>query len=124
MSGLKELAAGRELLTNLTLRELRGKYKRTALGWAWSMLNPLSTIVIYSIVFGKSTTKDQDYEAEFTDRSLWDGRAFVLASALYELDSTERFFGFGNSRVRARSRTTPATGCSPRRHRACGSFPP
>ena len=41
----------RELLTNLTLRELRGKFKRTALGWAWSMLNPLSAIAIYSVVF-------------------------------------------------------------------------
>lgn len=50
----------------------------------------------YSLVVGKSTTKDEDYEVEFTDRGLWDGRVFVLASALYERDSTERFFGFGN----------------------------
>ena len=53
MTAVGELYKGRELLWNLTLRELRGKFKRTALGWAWSMLNPLSTIVIYSIVFGK-----------------------------------------------------------------------
>ncbi len=33
------------------MRELRGKFKRTALGWAWSLLNPLSTIVIFSVVF-------------------------------------------------------------------------
>src|SRR5882724_10601947 len=32
----------------------------------------------YSIVLGKSTTKDQDYELEFSDRGLWDKRAFVL----------------------------------------------
>jgi outer membrane protein assembly factor BamA len=50
----------------------------------------------YSLVVGKSTTKDEDYEVEFTDRGLWDGRVFVLASALFERDSTERFFGFGN----------------------------
>src|SRR5262249_5111426 len=50
----------------------------------------------YSIVLGKSTTKDQDYELEYSDRGFWDGRAFVLASAIYETDSTERFFGFGN----------------------------
>src|SRR5438876_11971098 len=50
----------------------------------------------YSVVLGKSTTKDEDYELEYTDRSFWDGRGFVLASFLQEADSTERFFGFGN----------------------------
>ena len=50
----------------------------------------------YSVVLGKSTTKDEDYELEFTDRSFWDGRAFVIASFLHERDSTERFFGLGN----------------------------
>ena len=50
----------------------------------------------YSIVVGKSTTKDQDYELEWSDRGFWDGRAFVLSSLVYETDSTERFFGFGN----------------------------
>src|SRR5262245_20389463 len=50
----------------------------------------------YSVVIGKSTTKDEDYELEFTDRGMWEGRAFVLASFLQERDSTERFFGFGN----------------------------
>ncbi len=41
----------RDLFTNLTLRELRGKYKRSALGWAWSLLNPIATMAIFSIVF-------------------------------------------------------------------------
>jgi homopolymeric O-antigen transport system permease protein len=41
-----------ELLWNLTLRELRGKFKRSALGWLWSVINPLASIAIYTIVFG------------------------------------------------------------------------
>lgn len=41
-----------ELLTNLTLRELRSKFKRSALGWLWSIINPLSLIAIYGVVFG------------------------------------------------------------------------
>jgi ABC-type polysaccharide/polyol phosphate export permease len=49
---LSELAGRRELMNNLTLRELRGKYKRSALGWAWSLLNPISMMLIYSLVFG------------------------------------------------------------------------
>ncbi len=43
--------SSRELLVNLTLRELRSKYKRSVLGWAWSMLNPLATMAVYTIVF-------------------------------------------------------------------------
>jgi ABC-type polysaccharide/polyol phosphate export permease len=41
-----------ELLWNLTLRELRGKFKRSTLGWLWSVINPLANIAIYTIVFG------------------------------------------------------------------------
>jgi ABC-type polysaccharide/polyol phosphate export permease len=41
----------RELLWNLTLRELRTKYRRSFLGWAWSMINPLMTVLIFSFVF-------------------------------------------------------------------------
>lgn len=51
MTTLAEYASSRELLTHLTLRELRGKYKRSTLGWAWSLLNPLSTMVIFTLVF-------------------------------------------------------------------------
>jgi outer membrane protein assembly factor BamA len=50
----------------------------------------------YAIAIGKSTVRDENYEVEFSDRGLWDGRAFVLASAVQETDSTERFFGIGN----------------------------
>ncbi len=51
MTTLAELAATRELLVNLTLRELRGKYKRSVLGWTWSLLNPLATMAIFTVVF-------------------------------------------------------------------------
>ena len=46
------VVSSRELLWNLTLRELRTKYRRSFLGWAWSMLNPLATLAIYWFVFG------------------------------------------------------------------------
>ena len=51
MSTAAELIARRELLWNLTLREMRGRYKRSVLGWGWSMLNPLATMLIYTFVF-------------------------------------------------------------------------
>ena len=52
MTRLSEFAGTRELTANLTLRELRGRYKRTFLGWTWSLLNPLATLAIYWLVFG------------------------------------------------------------------------
>jgi ABC-2 type transport system permease protein len=51
MQKVSELADSRELFVNLTLRELRGKYKRSVLGWTWSLLNPLATMLIFSLVF-------------------------------------------------------------------------
>lgn len=52
LTGLTAVAAARELLWNLTLRELRGKYQRSALGWTWSLLNPLVTMALFTVVFG------------------------------------------------------------------------
>lgn len=52
LTSLRDLGSSRELVGNLTLREVRGKYKRTALGQLWSLLNPLATMVIFTVVFG------------------------------------------------------------------------
>jgi ABC-2 type transport system permease protein len=52
MTSVLELRRHRELFANLTLRELRGKYKRSILGWGWSLVNPLAQMVIFSLVFG------------------------------------------------------------------------
>jgi len=51
MSSATELFARRELLWNLTLRELRSRYKRSILGWGWSLLNPIAFMLIYSFAF-------------------------------------------------------------------------
>ncbi|MDA3039862.1 MAG: ABC transporter permease [Actinomycetota bacterium] len=40
------------LVTSFFQREVRARYKRSLLGWMWSLINPLSTVLIYSIVFG------------------------------------------------------------------------
>jgi ABC-type polysaccharide/polyol phosphate export permease len=51
MTVVAEVARSRELLGNLIQRELRGKYKRSTLGWAWSMINPLALALMYTFVF-------------------------------------------------------------------------
>jgi len=48
---LGELFAYRELVANLTVRDLKLKYKRSSLGVAWSLLNPLFMMAIYTAVF-------------------------------------------------------------------------
>ena len=51
MGLLREYTDARELTLNLTLRELRSRYKKSVLGWTWSLLNPLITMAIFTLVF-------------------------------------------------------------------------
>jgi ABC-2 type transport system permease protein len=41
----------RELIGNLTRKELKVKYKNSVLGFVWSLLNPLMYLVVFSLVF-------------------------------------------------------------------------
>ncbi len=43
--------AERELLWNLLLRDLRSRYRRSTIGWLWSMINPAVMTAIYTFVF-------------------------------------------------------------------------
>lgn len=78
MQHVRSVIAARELLWNLTLRELRTKYRKSFLGWAWSMLNPLATVAIYSFVFGVLF----EASAPKGDPSGLSGFAYFLLSAL------------------------------------------
>jgi ABC-type polysaccharide/polyol phosphate export permease len=51
MTRIAEYRGTHELLINLVLRELRGRYKRSVLGWSWSLITPLATVLIYWAVF-------------------------------------------------------------------------
>lgn len=48
---LKELWKYRELLYTFVLRELRIRYKNSFLGFFWSILNPLATVLVMTVVF-------------------------------------------------------------------------
>ncbi len=50
---LKEIWAYRELLYFLAWKQIKIRYKQTALGAAWAILQPLLTMVIFSILFGE-----------------------------------------------------------------------
>src|SRR5919205_1075218 len=47
------LVRHRELLVNLVRKELRGRYKDSALGFVWSLLNPVFYVLIFWLVFTK-----------------------------------------------------------------------
>jgi lipopolysaccharide transport system permease protein len=49
---LRELWAYRELVTSFTLRDIKLRYKQTGLGIAWAVLQPLLTMVIFTVFFG------------------------------------------------------------------------
>lgn len=48
---LRTAVAHRNLLYLLSLRELRTRYKKSILGWAWSLLNPITQMLIFSVIF-------------------------------------------------------------------------
>ena len=48
---LLELLRYRDLVVQLTIRDLKLKYKRSTIGIAWSFLNPVLMMAIYTVVF-------------------------------------------------------------------------
>ena len=49
---LKRLFDYRELLFNLTRKEVKVKYKNSFLGFVWSLVNPLMMLVVFYVAFG------------------------------------------------------------------------
>jgi lipopolysaccharide transport system permease protein len=49
---LRELWEYRELLYFLTLRDIQVRYRQAALGVAWAVIQPLMSMVIFSVIFG------------------------------------------------------------------------
>jgi len=50
-SNVKTLFSYRELLFSLTKKELKVKYRGSVLGFFWSLLNPILTMLVYTFVF-------------------------------------------------------------------------
>lgn len=52
MSTPAEVWSYRNLIVNLAQRDLKARYKKSFIGWMWSLINPATTLLIYTIVFG------------------------------------------------------------------------
>jgi ABC-2 type transport system permease protein len=48
---IRDLWRSRELLTSMVRKELKVKYKNSALGFFWSLLNPAMYLVVFTLVF-------------------------------------------------------------------------
>ncbi len=57
---LVELWAYRELLGFFVWRDIKVRYKQTALGALWAILQPLLTMVVFSLFFGKLASMPSD----------------------------------------------------------------
>lgn len=82
--GLSELWGARELLFFLAWRDLKVRYKQTAIGFAWAILQPLMMVGVITLVFGRLARTPSDglpYPLfAFTGLLLWQ----LFASALTE----------------------------------------
>jgi homopolymeric O-antigen transport system permease protein len=58
--GLSELWAHRELLYFFVWRDLKVRYKQTALGASWALLQPLATMIVFSLFFGRLARMPSD----------------------------------------------------------------
>jgi len=59
MLDLSELWAYRELLYFLTWRDVKVRYKQTFLGVAWAIIQPLFTMIIFTLFFGRLAGLDK-----------------------------------------------------------------
>lgn len=50
---IKELYEYREMIVSLVRKDLRGRYKNSALGFLWTFINPLCQIIVYTVVFSQ-----------------------------------------------------------------------
>ena len=63
--GLKEVWEYRELLYFLVWRDVKVRYKQTVLGVAWAVIQPLFTMLIFTVVFGTIGGLDRRVQAPY-----------------------------------------------------------
>ncbi|MDP2685086.1 MAG: ABC transporter permease, partial [bacterium] len=57
---LKDIWTYRELFLLLSWRDILVRYKQTVIGIAWSVIRPLLTMIVFTIVFGKLAKMPSD----------------------------------------------------------------
>src|SRR5215467_912112 len=89
MLWLGQLWEHRELVRVLVTRDLKVRYKRSVLGFLWTLLNPLITIVIFSLVFSHifSSIYEQYKLYMFSGVLIWNFFSLATSQGLASLVS-------------------------------------
>ena len=53
LTHLKKLLSYHELLINIALRDIKARYKQSLLGTTWAIIQPLSLMLIFTVVFSR-----------------------------------------------------------------------
>ena len=80
----KELYRYKDLFITLTWRDFRVRYAQTTIGFLWAFIQPVITLLILSLVFGKfvGVKTDEPYLLyAMTGISLWSYFSFVMSNA-------------------------------------------
>ncbi len=84
-----ELARYRDLIKQLIVRNIKTRYKRSALGILWTMLNPLMMMIVLTFVFSeifRSSIVSRSYSAyALSGLLLWNFFAQTTTGAMSEL---------------------------------------
>src|SRR5512142_926872 len=91
---LREIWRYRELLWFLTLRDVKLRYKQTALGVAWAVIQPLFTMAVFTVFFGNLGKLPSDGKpyAQFVLAALvpWQLFAYALTQSSNSLVAEQR----------------------------------
>ncbi len=91
---LREVLEYRELLFFLTWRDVRVRYKQTALGAAWALLQPVLSMLVFSVFFGALARVPSDalpYPVfAYCGLLPWQLFAFALTASAQSLTANER----------------------------------
>jgi lipopolysaccharide transport system permease protein len=91
---LKEVWNYREMLFFFTWRDIKVRYRQTVLGAAWAVLQPVLTMVIFSVIFGqlaKLPSQGVPYPVfTFTALLPWQLFAFALTSSSNSLITNQQ----------------------------------
>lgn len=50
-TAIREIYGYRQMVASLVRRDLRGRYKGSVLGFLWTFINPLSQLLVYTLIF-------------------------------------------------------------------------
>jgi lipopolysaccharide transport system permease protein len=86
-ASLREIWRYRELLRGLIVRNLKVKYQRSMLGFIWTLLNPLMTIAVLTVVFTYfiKISVPHYWAFVFSGYFVWNFMLQMLSSATYIL---------------------------------------